>query len=200
MDNHNMLTDVAFHNLRCLRQYVNSLTDETCITITMDPDTHAENKLECLVERHRAYTPPTHLEIAPIIHFSFNQVFNLIRSRPTDYNKRAQLQVEGIHSLLDTAHCAVYELMDKLPNPEETPILAQYSEDIGLKIDNIYERNVNMSTCRYIFEPLYNVMYYGVYNMFSSLFERRKREVGGRRSEYGRSYDLSDIAPKNYHI
>jgi hypothetical protein len=193
MDTHNMLTDIAFHNLRCLRQYLNYLSEDRYIAIVMDPDTRAGIKLEFITDTSNSYTLPTQLEIAPVIHFSFNQVFNIIRSRPCDYNNRAQKQVEGIHSLLDTAHCSVAELIAVLPNPENSPVLKQYSEDIGFKIDKLYEKNVNMTTCRYIFEPIYNVVYYGIYN-FINTFELPRSNLSKRRN-YGRSYDLSDIVP-----
>ena len=200
MENHNMLSDIAFNNLRCLRQYLNHLTNDRYINIVRDPDTRAEIRLEFLdrLPSPRHYVAPTHLDIAPIIHFSFNQVFNIIRSRPSDYNNRAQKQVEGIHSLLDTAHCSVAELIAVLPNPENSPVLKQYSEDIGFKIDKLYEKNVNMTTCRYIFEPIYNVVYYGIYN-FINTFELPRSNLSKRRN-YGRSYDLNDIAPKKYYI
>jgi hypothetical protein len=199
MDTHNMLTDIAFHNLRCLRQYLNYLSEERYIAIVMDPDTRAEIKLEFITDPSKSYTPPTQLEIAPVIHFSFNQVFNLIRSRPSDYNSRAHKQIEGIHSLLDTAHCCLAELRSVLPNPEKTPILEQYSDDIGFKIDKLYEKNVNMTTCRYIFEPLYNILYYGAYHLINNAFQRTRTPLSKSRN-YGRSYDLSDIAPKKYYI
>jgi len=177
MDTHNMLTDIAFHNLRCLRQYLNYLSEDRYITIVMDPDTRAGIKLEFITDTSNSYTLPTQLEIAPVIHFSFNQVFNLIRSRPSDYNSSAHKQIEGIHSLLDTAHCCLAELRSVLPNPDNTPILEQYSDDIGLKIDKLYEKNVKMTTCRYIFEPIYNVIYYGAYHLINNTFKRHKINI-----------------------
>ena len=181
MDNHAMLTDIAFANLRCMRMFANEPTEDKHITIIREPSTNAEIQLEFLDELPKGYTPPTHLELSPIIYFSFNQIFNLIRTRPCDYNSKTQSQVKGIHHLLDDAHSGLVEMIDILPNPDTISLLEQYSDDILLKIEKIYERNVNMSNCRYVFEPLYNVVYYGAYNMISNLFSGRKQSMSRNR-------------------
>jgi hypothetical protein len=173
MDTHNMLNDIAFHNLRTLRKYINHLTDDRYILISRNYEDGAEIQLDFKEEVSRMYSAPTHLEIAPIIYFTFNQVINCLRTRHSEFNDHTQTQIEGLHSLLDTAHCAIGELINDLPNPDKTTILRNYSEDIGLKLDKIYERNVQMTCCRYVFEPVYNVFYNKLYDGIKYVFNGR---------------------------
>lgn len=168
-----MLFNIALHNLHSLKKYINHLSDQKYIIISHRKTDCAEIKLDFTDEPSRIYQAPTHLEIAPIIYFTFNQVINCLRTRHSEFNDHTQTQIEGLHSLLDTAHCAIGELINDLPNPDKTTILRNYSEDIGLKLDKIYERNVQMTCCRYVFEPVYNVFYNKLYDGIKYVFNGR---------------------------
>ena len=62
---------------------------------------------------------------------------------------------------MDSASCSVYELIGNIQddNTEYGAILNEYLEDIEIKLDIIYERNVNVSRCSHMFAPLYNTLW-----------------------------------------
>jgi len=175
MDTHINLSDIAFSNLRVLVNYINCLTDNRFIYIVKDNLTNSNIKLSLFHEISEDLKTPTQLEMSHVIFFTFNQIFNHIRSRPSEFNERSNQQIRGICNLLDTAHCAIYEFIENHPNPEKTTLLKDYTLDIEFKIDRIFQKNVDISTCQYLFEPLLNICYYKMICIKEYLFPPCRR-------------------------
>ena len=139
MDTHIKLNELAFQNLRNLRLYLNHLTEDRYIEIK------EHNELVFHDKKPDIYVEPTLKSLCPIIYFTFNQVFNVTRVVPYELSSRNLSQIRGLHSLMDSASCSVYELIGNIQddNTEYGAILNEYLEDIEIKLDIIYERNVS---------------------------------------------------------
>tara|TARA_A100001015_G_scaffold295659_1_gene374893 strand:+ start:48 stop:581 length:534 start_codon:yes stop_codon:yes gene_type:complete len=174
MDTHIKLNEIAFQNLRVLRNYVNHLTDNRYIKINNDIE------LEFLNEMPDDYIAPTHSQLAPVIYFTFNQSFNVTRCVPYELSATTLNQIRGLHSLMDRASSGVGELIDNIENENDDSLslLEEYLEDINIKLDIIYERNVNISRCQHMFAPFYNTIWGVTSEYIKSFFvNTRKRRT-----------------------